>query len=97
LPLQKLNPEGKKGCLALRWGLNSLIDDQFKFNVYSMFVKQHNVMYKILKPILLRFLTSTACKRLIVDLLRSICKQTTNTLDDKAVDMLEQQLFPKLN
>ena len=62
-----------------------------------MFVKQNKVMYKILKPILLRFLTSTGCKRLIVDLLRSICKQTTNMLDDKAVDMLEQQLFPKLN
>ncbi len=54
-------------------------------------------MLKILKPILLRFLTTTACKRLVVDLLRSICKQTTNTLDDQAVDMLEQQLFPKLN
>ena len=27
----------------------------------------------------------------------TICKQTTNTLDDKAVDLLEQQLFPKLN
>ena len=54
-------------------------------------------MIKILKPILLRFLTTPACKRLVVDLLRSICKQTTNTLDDKAVDMLEQQLFPKLN
>lgn len=54
-------------------------------------------MLKILKPILLRFLTTTACKRLVVDLLRSICKQTSNTLDDKAVDMLEQQLFPKLN
>ena len=62
-----------------------------------MFVKHNKAMYKILKPILLRFLTSTSCKRLIVDLLRSICKQTTNTLDDKAVDMLEQQLFPKLN
>ena len=81
----------------MRWGLNSLVDDLFQFNVYSMFVKQNKAMYKILKPILLRFLTSTACKRLIVDLLRSICKQTTNTLDDKAVDMLEQQLFPKLN
>ena len=54
-------------------------------------------MLKILKPILLRFLSTTACKRLVVDLLRSICKQTTNTLDDRAVDMLEQQLFPKLN
>ena len=51
-------------------------------------------MYKILKPILLTFLTTTAVKRLIVDLLKSIAKQTTNTLDDKAVKVLEQQLFP---
>ena len=62
-----------------------------------MFVKRNNAMYKILKPILLRFLSTTGCKRLIIDLLRVVCKQTTNTLDDKAVDMLEQQLFPKLN
>ena len=55
------------------------------------------IMLKILKPILLKFFTTTAVKRLIVDLLRAICKQTTNTLDDRAVDMLEQQLFPKLN
>ena len=62
-----------------------------------MFVKQNKAMYKILKPILLRFLSTTGCKRLIIDTLRVVCKQTTNTLDDKAVDMLEQQLFPKLN
>ena len=62
-----------------------------------MFVKQNKAMYKILKPILLRFLSTTGCKRLIIDLLRVVCKQTTNTLDDKAVDMLEEQLFPKLN
>ena len=78
-------------------GIRQPIDDHIKFNVYNMFVKHNKAMYKILKPILQRFLTSTGCKRLIVDLLRSICKQTTNTLDDKAVDMLEQQLFPKLN
>ena len=78
-------------------GIRQPIDDHIKFNVYNIFVKHNKAMYKILKPILLRFLTSTGCKRLIVDLLRSICKQTTNTLDDKAVDMLEQQLFPKLN
>ena len=78
-------------------GIRQPIDDHIKFNVYNMFVKHNKAMYKILKPILLRFLTSTGCQRLIVDLLRSICKQTTNTLDDKAVDMLEQQLFPKLN
>ena len=51
-------------------------------------------MYKVLKPILLTFLTTTAVKRLIVDLLRAICKQTTNTLDDRAVELLEKQLFP---
>ena len=51
-------------------------------------------MYKILKPILLTFLTTTAVERLVVDLLKSIAKQTTNTLDDKAVAILEKQLFP---
>ena len=49
---------------------------------------------KILKPILMTFLTTTAVKRLVVDLLKSIAKQTTNTLDDKAVAILEKQLFP---
>ena len=51
-------------------------------------------MLKILRPILMTFFTTTAVKRLVVDLLRAICKQTTNTLDDKAVDILEKQLFP---
>jgi len=54
-------------------------------------------MVKFLKPILMTFLTTTTVKRLVVNLLRAICKQTSNTLDDRAVDMLEQQLFPKLN
>ncbi len=78
-------------------GIRQPIDDHIKFNVYNMFVKHNKAMYKILKPILLRFLSTTGCKRLIIDLLRVVCKQTTNTLDDKAVDMLEQKLFPKLN
>ena len=51
-------------------------------------------MYKILKPIWMTFLTTTAVKRLIVDLLKTIAKQTTNTLDDRAVELLEKQLFP---
>ena len=54
-------------------------------------------MLKILKPLLMTFFSTTAVKRLIIDLLRAICKQTTNTLDDRAVDLLEHQLFPKLN
>ena len=54
-------------------------------------------MLKILKPLLMTFFSTTAVKRLVIDLLRAICKQTTNTLDDRAVDLLEHQLFPKLN
>ena len=51
-------------------------------------------MYKILKPILMTFLTTTAVKRLVVDLLKSIAKQTTNTLDDQAVNFLQSRLYP---
>ena len=51
-------------------------------------------MLKILKPLLLKFLSTSACKQLVVDLLRAICKQTSNNLDDQAVDFLEEQLFP---
>ena len=40
------------------------------------------------------FLTTTTVKRLIIDLLRAICKQTSNSLDDRALDILEKQLFP---
>ena len=50
-------------------------------------------MLKILKPILLKFFSSSAIKQLIVDLLRTICKQTSNEVDDQAVDFLEKQLF----
>ena len=51
-------------------------------------------MIKILKPILLAFLSSSAIKQLIVDLLKEICKKTSKDVDDKAVLFLEQQLFP---
>ena len=40
------------------------------------------------------FLTTTAVKKFVVDLMKSLAKQTTNTLDDKAVAILEKQLFP---
>ena len=51
-------------------------------------------MLKILRKILVKFLSTSACKQLVVDLLRVLFKQTSNNLDDKAVDYLEQQLFP---
>jgi len=40
------------------------------------------------------FLTTTAVKKLVVDLMKSLAKQTTNTRADKAVEILEKQLFP---
>ena len=51
-------------------------------------------MLKILWPILMTFFTTTAVKRLVVDLLRSIAKQTDNTIDDQAVAFIESRMFP---
>ena len=51
-------------------------------------------MLKILKPILLIFIKSKAMKRLIVDLLNAIAKQTDNTIDDQAVEFIEARKFP---
>jgi len=51
-------------------------------------------MVKILKPILLVFIKSKAMKRLIIDLLKAIAKQTDNTLDDQAVNFIEARMYP---
>ena len=51
-------------------------------------------MVNILKPILLVFIKSKAMKRLIVDLLKAISKQTDNTIDDQAVEFIEARMFP---
>ena len=51
-------------------------------------------MIKILKPILLVFIKSKAMKRLIIDLLKAIAKQTDNTLDDQAVSFIESRMYP---
>ena len=51
-------------------------------------------MVKILKPILLIFIKSKAMKRLIVDLLIAIAKQTDNSIDDQAVEFIEARMFP---
>ena len=51
-------------------------------------------MVKILKPILLVFIKSKAMKRLIVDLLKVIAKQTDNTIDDQAVSFIESRMLP---
>ena len=51
-------------------------------------------MLKIFKPILLVFIKSKAMKRLIMDLLKAIAKQTDNTLDDQAVSFIEARMYP---
>jgi len=54
-------------------------------------------LFKPFLPLLYAFLRSEAGKKLLLDLLKAAAKQTTNTLDDQAVDFLESRLFPKSN
>ena len=51
-------------------------------------------MVKILKPILMVFIKSKGMKRLVLDLLKALVKQTDNTLDDQAVSFIEARMFP---
>ena len=48
----------------------------------------------VIKPILLAFLSTTAVKNLIVQLLEAYAKSTDNTIDDKAVEIVKRNLFP---
>jgi hypothetical protein len=52
-------------------------------------------MISLIRPILFTFLGSTQVKRLIVDLLRKLAESTDNDIDDKAVEFIENGLFPK--
>lgn len=52
-------------------------------------------MITLIRPILFTFLGSTQVKRLIVDLLRKLAESTDNDIDDKAVEFIENGLFPK--
>ena len=51
-------------------------------------------MLKIFKPILLVFIKSKAMKRLVLDLLKALAKQTDNTIDDQAVSFIEARMYP---
>ena len=48
----------------------------------------------IIKPILMTFLSTTAVKNLIIQLLEAHAKSTDNTIDDKAVEIVKRNLFP---
>ena len=52
-------------------------------------------MIAIIRPILFTFLNSPQVKRLVVDLLRKLSELTDNNVDDKAVDFIENGLFPQ--
>jgi hypothetical protein len=47
-------------------------------------------MIKVLRPIIFAFLASDACKQLVVDLLEAYAKETDNTIDDVAVEMVRK-------
>ena len=51
-------------------------------------------MLFLIKPILFRFLQSKGVKTLVVELLEAYCKTTDNTIDDKVVEFVKQNLFP---
>ena len=48
----------------------------------------------IIKPILMTFLSTSAVKNLIIQLLEAYAKSTDNTIDDKAVEIGRRNLFP---
>ena len=54
-------------------------------------------LFKPFLPLLYSFLRSEAGKKLLLNLLKAAAKQTTNKLDDQAVDFLESRLFPESN
>ena len=49
-------------------------------------------MITLIKPILFAFLKSDAVKKLIIDLLSALAKETDNDLDDTAVTALKVAL-----
>jgi|TARA_R100000479_G_scaffold146827_1_gene82262 hypothetical protein len=51
-------------------------------------------MLVVLKPIILKFVASSAVKRFLLDLLREMAKKTDNQVDDHCVKYVEQLLFP---
>ena len=51
-------------------------------------------LFKPLLPLLYAFLRSESGKKLLLDLLKAAAKQTTNKLDDEAVNFLQAMLYP---
>ena len=50
-------------------------------------------MITLIRPLLFALINNPAFKRTLVDILRKLAEQTTNSIDDKAVDFIERGLF----
>mgnify|MGYP001190702018 FL=1 len=51
-------------------------------------------MTLLIKPVLMAFLSSSAVKELVIQLLEAYAGTTDNTIDDKAVELIKKNLFP---
>ena len=52
-------------------------------------------MLFIIKPILMKFALSNSVRKLVVDLLEAYAKSTDNTIDDAAVNLVKNNIYPK--
>ncbi len=52
-------------------------------------------MILLIKPILFSFLKSKGVRQLVIDLLDAYAKSTDNTIDDAAVELVKNNIFPK--
>ena len=52
-------------------------------------------MMLLINPILMKFLTSNSVRQLVIDLLEAYAKSTDNTIDDAAVELVKNNIFPK--
>ena len=50
------------------------------------------MVFSLLKPLVLRFITSDKFKEFVVDLLEKLVEQTDNELDDRALQIVKKGL-----
>ena len=50
-------------------------------------------MLLLFKPILISFINSRAVRKLVIDLLQAAAKQSSNTVDDQLVALVERNLL----
>jgi hypothetical protein len=77
---------------------NRFIDNNVVSVVFQCLECKHvciEIMLLIIKPILMRFITSEPVKKMIVELLEKLAGLTENKLDDLAVKTVREALLPE--